>query len=193
MVKTSMAKSVRLSEKTVPQVLELAAQLYAERNQLSLDDVQQAGLELQIPSEYVEQAVQQLQVQTYHRQRIKQVIIAGVIASSTLVGFSLTWTRGQIAAWDQRATATAQIRDGVASRGFLGLRNGEYIQKTACHNLAVQEYNQRLQTLPGSAVAALFNLDAKALVPGTATSDWSELAQTIEQDGSLQAYNRLCR
>jgi BTB/POZ domain-containing protein KCTD9 len=61
----------RIPEEKVPQVFELAARLYAEKKQgYSATELIQAGSEVNIPAEFIQQAIEQIQAQDVQNQPI---------------------------------------------------------------------------------------------------------------------------
>ncbi len=189
-----MKRSSRLSEKTATKVLELATQLYVQQEQtVSLTDLKEAGSEVQIPSDYIEQALDQLQVQAQHRRRLTVGVCAGVSSLVITLGLGLGWSYNLLASWQQRVTSASEILAGTSERGVLGLRSSEYIEKTACYNLAVQEINQLTSTFPLSVTAALFNFEPQALQQGVSASDWGQLSTVAHHQGTAQAFDQYCR
>ncbi|MEH2367357.1 hypothetical protein [Nostoc sp.] len=86
---------VRIPKEIAPDVFALAAQLYAQENQdYSLEEIMQAGAEVQIPPEMIQQAIQQIQakqIRERDRQRKLKLILTsgGIGAAIALFGF---WT-----------------------------------------------------------------------------------------------------
>ncbi len=73
----------RISKEIAPDVFALAAQLYAKENEdYSLSELMQAGAEVQIPPELIQQALQQLkakQIQADERQKkLKLILTSGI-------------------------------------------------------------------------------------------------------------------
>ncbi|MFN6526952.1 hypothetical protein [Nostoc sp. ChiSLP03a] len=86
---------VRIPKEIAPDVFALAAQLYAQENQdYSLEEIMQAGAEVQIPPEVIQQAIQQIQakqIRSRDRQRKLKLILTsgGIGVAIALFGF---WT-----------------------------------------------------------------------------------------------------
>ncbi|OYD89757.1 hypothetical protein CDG76_33655 [Nostoc sp. 'Peltigera membranacea cyanobiont' 210A] len=70
---------VRIPKEIAPDVFALAAQLYAQENQdYCLEEIMQAGAEVQIPPEVIQQAIQQIQakqIRDRDRQRSLKLIL----------------------------------------------------------------------------------------------------------------------
>ncbi|MEH2351994.1 hypothetical protein [Nostoc sp.] len=91
---------VRIPKEIAPDVFALAAQLYAQENQdYFLEEIMQAGAEVQIPPEVIQQAIQQIQakqIRDRDRQRSLKLILTsgGIGAAIALFGF---WTYNTVA------------------------------------------------------------------------------------------------
>ncbi|MEH1951979.1 MAG: hypothetical protein V7K77_34250 [Nostoc sp.] len=91
---------VRIPKEIAPDVFALAAQLYAQENQdYSLEEIMQAGAEVQIPPEMIQQAIQQIQAKQIRerdrQRRLKLILTSGGIgAAIALFGF---WTYNTVA------------------------------------------------------------------------------------------------
>ena len=91
---------IRIPKEIAPDVFALAAQLYAQENQdYSLEEIMQAGAEVQIPPEVIQQAIQQIQakqIRASDRQRKLKLILTsgGIGAAIALFGF---WTYNTVA------------------------------------------------------------------------------------------------
>lgn len=63
-------KEDRIPEQITPEVFALASRLYAQKNQeFSLEELVKAGAEAQIPAEFIQQAVQQIQAKHLQAQK----------------------------------------------------------------------------------------------------------------------------
>jgi BTB/POZ domain-containing protein KCTD9 len=70
----SRADSPRIPEEKVPQVFELAARLYAEKKRgYSATELIQAGQEVNIPPEFIQQAIDQIQSQELQNQQTEKL------------------------------------------------------------------------------------------------------------------------
>ncbi len=93
----------RISEKIVPEVFDLAARLYAEKNQgYSSEELMEAGVEVKIPPEFIQQAIAQVQSQQIQKKQAEQLYkptnkskLFG-IAALLLLGSILAWTVAEL-------------------------------------------------------------------------------------------------
>ncbi|MEG5001570.1 hypothetical protein [Microcoleus sp. B4-D4] len=85
----------RISQEIAPDVFALAAELYAKENQYySLSELMQAGAEVQIPPELIQQALQQLKAKqikaSERKKRLKLILTSGIGgAALALCGFGI--------------------------------------------------------------------------------------------------------
>ncbi|MEH2153693.1 hypothetical protein [Nostoc sp.] len=91
---------VRIPKEIAPDVFALAAQLYAQENQdYSLEEIMQAGAEVQIPPEMIQQAIQQIQAKQIRerdrQRRLKLILTSGGIGAAIAL-FSF-WTYNTVA------------------------------------------------------------------------------------------------
>ena len=85
-----------IPEEIAPEVLEIASRLYAEKNQsYSIQELKEAGAEVDIPPEFIEQAVQEVRqrrIQEEKRQKRLKIIgaaVAGAIALWGIVTYNI--------------------------------------------------------------------------------------------------------
>lgn len=83
----------RISKEIAPEVFALAAQLYAQENQdYSLSELMQAGAEVQIPPELIQQAFEQIQakqIQAHEQQQKRKLVLTSSIAGAAIALGSL--------------------------------------------------------------------------------------------------------
>ena len=119
---------VRIPEDIATEVLTLASRYYADSTQsYSMSELVQAGSEVQIPAEFIEQAIREIQAQREQRQQqqkrtslIRQRLLkigAGIVAVSTIWSI---WTYNSLAssASDVEA-AWAQVENQLQRRADL--------------------------------------------------------------------------
>lgn len=114
-------KEPGISEQMTPEVFALASRLYAQKNQeYSLTELMQAGIEAQIPPEFIQQAVQQIQAKQFQaRERQKQLklFLISIGAVITLWG---VWTYNTLKSAAQKVdSAWAQVENQFQRRADL--------------------------------------------------------------------------
>lgn len=80
----------RIPAEMAPKVIELASRLYAEQDQnYSLSELIEAGAEAKIPSQFIRQAVQQIQIEQAQahkeQQKLKLGLISAGVATTSLI------------------------------------------------------------------------------------------------------------
>ena len=95
--KTQTNTDTNISENVAPEILDLAARLYSERqNSYSTEELIQAGSGANIPPELVREAIAQIQSQRQQKRRLKQQIQKLVKRSATIfIGFiavAIVWS-----------------------------------------------------------------------------------------------------
>lgn len=119
---------VRIPEDIAPEVLALASRYYARSTQsYSLSELMQAGAEVQIPAEFIEQAIREIQAQqvqklelqkrSRHMRQILLKIGAGVVAVSALWSI---WTYNSLSSNASNVEAAwAQVENQLQRRADL--------------------------------------------------------------------------
>ena len=85
----------RISQEIAPDVFAIAAELYAKENQYySLSELMEAGAEVQIPPELIQQALEQLKAKQIqadeHKKRLKLILTSGICgAALAVLGFGV--------------------------------------------------------------------------------------------------------
>ncbi len=120
--------SQRIPEDQASQVFDLAARLYAQHNDsYTLDELTQAGAEIDIPPEFVEAALAQLQTEAATAQqqrqqgqaRNRQLKLAGLIAGVVMLG-AIALTYNHLATASQQVDlAWAQVENQFQRRADL--------------------------------------------------------------------------
>jgi LemA protein len=120
--------NLRIPDEKAPEVFELAARLYAERSQsYSVDDLVAAGSEVQIPPEFVQEALRQIQVREAQQQqqqqqraaRRKQFSMVAIGAGVIVLGW-LGWTYNALSGAAQNVDlAWAQVENQFQRRADL--------------------------------------------------------------------------
>ncbi len=117
-----MEKSdIHIPEKLVPRVFEIASQLHAQKNQkYSLQELLEAGAEADIPPEFIQQALQEIEtkkIQSLDQKRRVSLTLIGVILSLLLWG---GWTYNSFSNAQQKVdTAWAQVENQLQRRADL--------------------------------------------------------------------------
>lgn len=100
----------QISEDIAPEVFALAARLYAEKNQsYSLAELVQAGAEAQIPPEFIQQAVLEIQAKHIRAQVLRKRLAVGLAGAGAAIALWGIWTHNTLsdtagtsdAAWAQ--------------------------------------------------------------------------------------------
>lgn len=119
---------VRIPEDIAPEVLALASRYYARSTQsYSVSELVQAGSEVQIPAEFIEQAIREIQAQKEQQQEqqkrsrhIRQMLLkigAGVVAVSALWSI---WTYNSLSSNASKVEAAwAQVENQLQRRADL--------------------------------------------------------------------------
>jgi LemA protein len=114
-----MEKSdIHIPEKLVPRVFGIASQLYAQKNQeYSLQELVEAGAEANIPPEFIQQALQEIEtkhVQSVEQKRKVSLILTGV---AILLLLWSGWTYNSFSNAQQKVdTAWAQVENQLQRR-----------------------------------------------------------------------------
>jgi len=118
----------RIPDQMAPEVFDLAARLYAQHNQsYSVDDLVAAGSEVQIPPEFVQEALRQVQAnqlqeqqqQQQARSRRKQLQMVAIGAGVVIAGW-LGLTYNALSGAEQNvALAWAQVENQLQRRADL--------------------------------------------------------------------------
>ncbi len=119
---------VRIPEDVAPEVLTLASRYYAHSTQsYSQSELVEAGLEVQIPAAFIEQAIQDIQTQQQQRQKQQQrshkmrqkllTIGAGIVALTGIWGI---WTYNSVSSTvTQVEAAWTQVENQLQRRADL--------------------------------------------------------------------------
>lgn len=118
----------RIPEELAPEVFKRAAELYAEHNQTyTLDQLTQAGEEVQIPPEFVKAALRQIEQQqaetqkqqARQRQIQRNVQIGAIAVGAVLVGWGILTYNALSAAQQNTDLAWAQVENQLQRRADL--------------------------------------------------------------------------
>ncbi|HEY9861887.1 MAG TPA: LemA family protein [Candidatus Obscuribacterales bacterium] len=83
----------QIPERMTAKVFNLAARLYAEQNAAySLAELQQAGIEAQIPAELIEQAWRDIQIQQAQAQARRKTAVVIALSASVAIAFWSGWS-----------------------------------------------------------------------------------------------------
>lgn len=118
----------RIPDEKAPEVFELAARLYAQQTQsYSTDDLVAAGSEVQIPPEFIQEALRQIQAKEIQQQqqqqqqakRRNQLGMVAIGAGVVIAGW-LAWTYNSLSAAAQNTElAWAQVENQFQRRADL--------------------------------------------------------------------------
>lgn len=111
----------QIPEKLAPEVFTLAARLYAEQNAtFSLAELQQAGLEAQIPVEFVEQAWHQIQKRQAQAQANRRLATVALVSLSAAIALWGAWVYNTLSQSAQHVDAAwAQLDNQFQRRADL--------------------------------------------------------------------------
>lgn len=111
----------RIPEKIAPQIFALASRLYAAENQgYSLTQLIEAGREAQIPPEYVQQALQQLQAKQIKKSHRQNKVKLALLSAGAAIAIWSTWTYNSLSGAAQRVDSTwAQVENQFQRRSDL--------------------------------------------------------------------------
>jgi LemA protein len=114
----------RIPDEKAAEVFELAARLYAQHDQsYSVDDLVRAGSEAQIPQEFIQEALQQIQAreiqQQQVRQRRRQLQIVAIALGVIIIGWSALTYNSLSAAEQNVDLAWAQVENQLQRRADL--------------------------------------------------------------------------
>lgn len=112
---------VRIPENIAPEVFALASRYYAnQQNSYSVSELVQAGSEVQIPDEFIQQAIQDIQTQQKQRRKQRQILLimgAGFITVGTCWSI---WTYNVFSSNSSKVQAAwAQVENQLQRRADL--------------------------------------------------------------------------
>ncbi|MEQ9670259.1 LemA family protein [Coleofasciculus sp. G2-EDA-02] len=112
---------VRIPESMTSEVLEIASRNYANHSQsYSASELMQAGSEAQIPAEFIQQAIQEVQTQQQRRQQQRKVL---AIVGASILAISGIWSIWTYNSFSRRASQVeaqwAQVENQLQRRADL--------------------------------------------------------------------------
>lgn len=111
----------RIPEEMVSEVFTLASRLYAEKNQeYSLAELTEAGAEANIPPEFIQQALQEIQAQKIAARKRQENLRIILISLGAVIGVWGIWTYNTLSSTSQRVEgAWAQVENQFQRRADL--------------------------------------------------------------------------
>ena len=182
----------RIPEDTAAEVFALASKYYAEKNQsYSVSDMLQAGAEVQIPPELIQQAIQEIQTRQKRAREQRQLIFkfsAGILAAIALWS---GWTYNSLSNTESKVElAWAQVENQLQRRAdlipkLIQITKAYAQQEQELVSLLVESRQAYLQTnTPEAKMQSLQSLDR-------AIDSFWNYAATNPQLRSSQLYNNL--
>jgi LemA protein len=112
---------LRIPEAIAPEVFALAARLYAQNTQdYSLVELKQAGIEAQIPPEFIQQAVQEIQAQRFQAQKRQKQFKLGLAGLGVAIALWGVWAYNSFSSAAQSVSARwAQVENQFQRRADL--------------------------------------------------------------------------
>jgi len=114
-------KEDRIPEQMTPEVFALASRLYAQKNQeFSVEELVKAGAEAQIPAEFIQQAVQQIQAKQLQAQKRQKKLKLILLSIGVVIIFWSILTYNTLKSAAQRVDAAwAQVENQFQRRADL--------------------------------------------------------------------------
>jgi LemA protein len=111
----------KIPEKLTPEVFTIASRLYAQASQeYSLAQLKQAGLEAQIPPEFIQQAVQEIQTQKIQTRKQRQKLKIVSLSLGVALSIWSIWTYNSLNDAEQKVdSAWAQVENQFQRRSDL--------------------------------------------------------------------------
>lgn len=170
--------NVEIPERLAPKVFALAARLYAEQKAtFSLPELQQAGLEAQIPPEFIEQAWHTIQRQQAQSQTNRKIATVALVSLSAAIALWSAWVYNTLAQSAQHVDAAwAQLDNQFQRRAdlipvLLELRRSPQSSQGVTSQALVEARQTYLQAQSPAEKAAASQQMAQAIA--SFQSDWS--------------------
>ncbi len=157
----------KIPEKLTPEVFTIASRLYAQASQeYSLAELKQAGLEAQIPPEFVQQAVREIQTQKIQTRKQRQRLKIFSISLGVALSIWSIWTYNTLNDAEQKVdSAWAQVENQFQRRSDLIPNLVSTTQAYAQHEreivtqLTQSQQNYLQASTPGEKIAANLQMD----------------------------------
>lgn len=182
----------KIPEELTPEVFALASRFYAQKSQeYSLKELEQAGIEAQIPPEFIRQAVQELQIQEIKTRKRSQKLKIFSIGLALVISSWSIWTYNTLNDAEQKVdSAWAQVENQFQRRSDLIPNLVSVTQAHAQHErelvtqLTQSQQNYLQASTPAQKIAANIQM-------GKAISQFQQYIVQNPQLSAAQAFTNL--